>query len=219
MNLFMHYAFDKWMQRTYPHCPFARYADDAVVHCRSQAQAEQLLMSISSRLQACLLTMHPDKSKVVYCQDSNRQQKHPQTQFTFLGFTFRPRAAVNRQGKKFTSFLPAVSKEAMKGMRQRIRDWKLNRQTSATLERLARQYNPILRGWWNYYGKFYQTEMLKLRNYINQRLATWVQRKHRRLRRHKGQSFQWLSRVAEKQPSLFFHWRYHGRNDRIMGAV
>lgn len=219
MNLFMHYAFDQWMVRTHPRCLFARYADDAVVHCHTQAEAERLLMEIRNRLQDCLLTMHPDKSKVVYCKDSNRSWDYPQTQFTFLGFTFRPRVAVNRSGKRFTSFLPAVSVDAMKCMRQAIKGWNLNRQTFATLERFAHQYNPILRGWWNYYGSFYKTEMRKLFDYFNRRLVTWARRKYKKLKCHKRQSFQWLSRVAKRQPLLFFHWQMHGNNDRIMGAV
>jgi len=117
MNLFMHYAFDKWMERSHPQNPFARYADDAVVHCRSQAEAEQLLAEISKRLDKCGLTMHPEKSKTVYCRDSNRQGSYQQTQIVFLGFCFRPRVSRSRLGKKFTGFLPGVSKEAMKGMR------------------------------------------------------------------------------------------------------
>jgi len=219
MNLFMHYAFDQWVERTYPHCPFARYADDAVVHCHNQAEAEQLLKAISDRLQACLLTMHPDKYKVVYCKDSNRRLDYSQTQFTFLGFTFRPRVAVSRSGRKFTSFLPAVSADAMKSMRETIKGWTLNRQTFASLEQLACQYNPVLRGWWNYYGSFYKTEMRKLYDYLNQRLVTWARRKYRKLKCHKQRSFQWLSRIAKTQPCLFFHWQMCRSNDWIMGAV
>lgn len=219
MNLFMHYAFDQWVERTYPHCPFARYADDAVVHCHNQAEAEQLLKAISDRLQACLLTIHPDKSKVVYCKDSNRRLDYSQTQFTFLGFTFRPRVAVSRSGRKFTSFLPAVSADAMKSMCQTIKGWTLNRQTFASLEQLACQYNPVLRGWWNYYGSFYKTEMRKLYDYFNQRLVTWARRKYRKLKCHKQRSFQWLSRVAKTQPCLFFHWQMCRNDDWIMGAV
>lgn len=219
MNVFMHYAFDHWMQRTYPHCPFARYADDAVVHCSSQAEAEGLLEVISQRLQECLLTLHPDKSKVVYCKDSNRQHTYPQMQFTFLGFTFRPRVAVNRSGKKFTGFLSAVSKEALRDMRQQIRNWNLNKKTFANLDWLAKRYNPVLRGWWNYYGSFYQTEMLKLRNYLDLRLTTWVRRKYKRLMRRKRGSAVWLCRVANRHPTLFCHWQFHGANDWIMGAV
>ncbi len=208
--LFLHYVFDKWMERNYPQCLFARYADDAVVHCRSQTEAEEMLEAIAQRLQDCMLTMHPDKSKVVYCKDSNRREDYPQTQFTFLGFTFRPRVAGSRSGKRFTSFLPAVSDEAMKSMRKTIRGWNLNRQTFANLERLANQYNAILRGWWNYYGSFYKTEMRKLFYYFSQRLASWARRKYKKLKCHKRRSFQWLNRVAKRQPRLFFHWQFVG---------
>ena len=178
-----------------------------------------MLEEIRHRLRACRLTMHPDKSKVVYCKDSNRRQDYPHTRFTFLGFTFAARAAVSSGGKRFTSFLPAVSVDAMKCMRQVIRGWHLNRQTFATLDRLAQQYNPILLGWWNYYGRFYKTEMRSLIDYLNQRLAAWTRRKHKKLIGRKRRSFQWLSRVAKKQPRLFFHWRMLGNHDRIMKAV
>jgi len=130
MNLFMHYAFDTWMQRTSPNCPFARYADDAVVHCRSRTQAEYVMRSIASRLGDCGLTMHPEKSKVVYCKDSNRTGQHPHVSFTFLGFTFRPRKAHSKQDRLFTGFLPGASDDALRRMRQAVRRWRLNRQTT-----------------------------------------------------------------------------------------
>lgn len=146
MNLFMHYAFDTWMQRTSPNCPFARYADDAVVHCRSRKQAEYVMRSIASRLAACGLTMHPEKSKVVYCKDSNRRAGYPHVSFTFLGFTFRPRKALSKQDQLFTSFLPGASADALKRMRQAVRRWRLNRQTHVTLVDVARLYNPVIQG-------------------------------------------------------------------------
>jgi RNA-directed DNA polymerase len=96
MNLFMHYAFDTWMKRNNPQCPFARYADDAVVHCRTQEQAKEVMQSIALRLAECGLTMHPEKSKIVYCKDSNRTKPYPHVNFTFLGFTFRPRKALSK---------------------------------------------------------------------------------------------------------------------------
>ena len=219
MNLFMHYAFDKWMERTHPQCPFARYADDAVVHCRNQAEAEELLKHISGRLEDCFLTMHPDKSMVVYCKDSNRKLTYRQTQFTFLGFTFRPREVVNHLGKKFTGFIPGASVEAMKGMRQTIKGWRLNRQTFASVESLASKYNPVLRGWWNYYGSFYRTEMRKLFEYFNERLVMWARRKYKKLKCHKQRSFEWLYRVAKRQPKLFYHWEMCRTDGWIMGAV
>ena len=207
MNLFMHYAFDRWMQKMHPQCPFARYADDAVVHCRSQADAEHLLAKISERLAHCKLTMHPSKSKVVYCKDSNRRQDYPEVQFTFLGFTFRPRAAVAKQGQTFTSFLPAVSRDAIISMLRQIKSWQLQRQTATTIEDLSRRYNPVLRGWWNYYSSYYQSAMDRVYLQVDRKLAYWVRRKHKRLAGHVRQSLQWLDRLANRRPELFTHWQ------------
>lgn len=210
MNLFMHYAFDCWMQRTYPQCPFARYADDAVVHCRSQKQAEAVMQSIASRLEECGLTMHPDKSKIVYCKHSRRTGTYPNVQFTFLGFTFRPRKALNKQDRPFTSFLPGASDDALKRMRQTVRGWKLHRQTSAKLADLVQQYNPIIRGWWQYYGAFYRTAMLGLSSYIDGKLRQWARRKYKTLLMHKRRSVEWLGKMKEVFPQMFSHWSIGG---------
>ena len=210
MNLFMHYAFDYWMKRTYSCCPFARYADDAVVHCCSQKQAELVMHSIASRLEACGLTMHPEKSKVVYCKDSGRTGSYPHVQFTFLGFTFRPRDARNKQDRIFTSFQPGASNEATKRMRQTVREWKLHRQTPGTLAELAQQYNPVIRGWWNYYGEFYRTVMYKLLGYIDRKLEQWARRKYKHLSRHKQGSADWLRQMKRVHPEMFFHWSVAG---------
>ena len=159
MNLFMHYAFDVWMQRTNPSCPFARYADDAVVHCLNRKQAEEAMRSIALRLAECWLTMHPEKSRIVYCKSSSCKASYPHVQFTFLGFTFRPRSAINSQNRKFTGFMPGVSADALKRMRKEVRGWRIHRRTATTLAALAKQYNPVLRGWWNYFGEFYPSAM------------------------------------------------------------
>ena len=206
MNLFMHYAFDRWMQRTYPQCLFARYADDAVVHCRSQKQAEAVMQSIAFRLEACGLTMHPEKSKIVYCKDSNRTNAYSQVQFTFLGFTFRPREALNKQNRMFTSFLPGASDDALKRMRQTVRGWRIHRQSPDTLAGLAQQCNPTIRGWWNYYGAFYQSVMHGLFRYVDWKLECWARRKYKTLRRHKRRSVEWLYRMKDVYPRLFVHW-------------
>jgi group II intron reverse transcriptase/maturase len=181
MNLFMHYAFDKWMLRTMQSCPFARYADDAVVHCRSQRQAEHVMRAIALRLADCGLAMHPEKSTIVYCKDSNRRERYPQVSFTFLGFTFRPRRAKSHQGRHFTSFLPAASEVAMRRMRQAVRRWRLSRQTHVTLAEIAKLYNPVIQGWWNYYGAFYQTAMQEIFQHIDRALGRWVRRKFKTL--------------------------------------
>jgi RNA-directed DNA polymerase len=207
MNLFMHYAFDIWMKRTCPCCPFARYADDAVVHCVSKPQAEHVMQAIGERLTECGLTMHPEKTTIVYCQDSNRTESFPHVQFTFLGYTFRPRKAISKLHQVFTSFLPGVSADAMKRMRQAVRGWRIPRQTTATLAELAEKYNSVLRGWWNYYGTFYPTAMRELARHIDRKLEQWARRKYKTLTRHKRRSVEWLARMKECNPGLFAHWR------------
>jgi len=210
MNLFMHYAFDKWMQRTIPSCPFARYADDAVVHCRSQRQAEYVMRAIASRLADCGLTMHPEKSTIVYCKDSNRRKRYPQVSFTFLGFTFRPRRAKSHQGRYFTSFLPAASEVAMRRMRQAVRGWRLTRQTHVSLAEIAKLYNPVIQGWWNYYGAFYQTAMQEIFQHIDRALGRWVRRKFKTLSGRSRRSAAWLGKMQEAYPRLFCHWYVSG---------
>lgn len=205
MNLFMHYAFDVWMKRTNPLCPFARYADDAVVHCRSRKQAEDVMRSIASRLAECGLTMHPEKSKIVYCKDSNRTENHPHVHFTFLGFTFRPRKALSKTHRIFTSFLPGASSDAMKKMRQAVREWKLNRQTHVALAALAKLYNPIIQGWWNYYGAFYPTTMFQLYQHIDRALERWARRKYKNLSGRQRVSGHWLRKIKNAEPGLFYH--------------
>ena len=206
MNLFMHYAFDCWMQRNFPQCPFARYADDAVVHCRSQEQAQAVMQAIASRLAECGLTMHPEKSKIVYCKDRSRTRAYSNVTFTFLGFQFRPRRAKTKSGQVSTSFLPGVSPVAMKRMRDQVRGWRLTGQTSRPVGEVARQCNPTIRGWWNYYGAFYSSAMHALRRYLDRKLVRWARRKYKTLRRHKRRGEEWLQKMKEAQPWLFVHW-------------
>ena len=210
MNLFMHYTFDAWMKRVNPSCPFVRYADDAVVHCRTWKQAEEVMRSIALRLADCGLTMHPEKSKVVYCKDSNRTASYPHVSFTFLGFTFRPRVAINRQKRAFTNFLPGVSADALKRMRKEVRGWRIHRQTPGTLVELAQQYNPKIRGWWNYFGAFYRTAMRGLSQYIDQKLKLWARRKYKTLSRNKQRSAGWLRKMKNETPRMFSHWSVVG---------
>jgi RNA-directed DNA polymerase len=220
MNLFMHYCFDRWMQEKHPYCPFARYCDDAVVHCCSGKQAQWMLAVIGKRLEECGLKLNMQKSSIVYCKDSNRRETHARKQFTFLGYTFRPRGAEGRGGKKFQSFLPAVSKDAIKKMLRTIKSWKLSRQTPADIGELAAQYNPILRGWLNYYGHFYKSALHRVFRSFEETLVRWARRKYRKLERHKGRSFLWLWRLARRQPQLFTHWLvYRSACGRAVGAV
>ena len=220
MNLYMHYTFDAWMQREHPQTPFARYADDAVAHCRSESEARALLAAIDGRLKACRLEMHPEKSGVVYCKDNRRRKDYSRIQFTFLGYTFRPRAAQSPNGEVWTGFMPAVSTAAITRMRRSIRQWRLPRQTSVGLHELAQRYNATLRGWLNYYGRFYKSAMRAVFDHFDRGLLAWTRRKYRRFERHPRRARRWLTKTVNRQPRLFIHWLALGRfTVRTMGAV
>lgn len=210
-NLFLHYAFDIWMRRNHPDIQFERYADDVICHCSSQREVRALKKSLEARFLACHLTLHPEKTHVVYCRDSNRRGPFEEIQFEFLGFAFRPRCAKNRWGKLFTTFAPAASPLSLKKMRERIRGWRLRHHSHLPLDDVARMLNPVLRGWWQYYGRFYPTEMWnKLFRYFDERLGSWLRQKHKPLRGHRGRSLRLLNNIAQQKPELFVHWQILG---------
>ena len=206
-NLFLHYAFDMWMVREFPDIPFARYADDAVCHCRSEEQARFLRDALEQRFTQCGLTLHPAKTKIVYCKDSNRRKQHPVTSFDFLGYTFRPRLSMNRWGKGFVSFSPAISNKAQKAIRQTIRGWKLQLRSDKSLVDLSRMFGATIRGWIRYYGVFYRSALLDVLRNIDRRLVLWAMHKHKRLRGHRRRAEEWLSRIRRSYPHLFPHWQ------------
>lgn len=218
-NLFLHYAFDAWMSREFPSVPFERYADDAVVHCVSSRQAQRVQDAIAARFESVGLRLHPDKTRIVYCQDSNRRGSFKDTSFTFLGFTFRPRGARNSNGVAFTSFLPAVSNDALKKMGQVVRRWKLHRRTDLTFTELARMINPVVRGWMRYYGAFYHTALTTFLARINTYLVRWIRKKYRRYRGLREAHRAWAHAVANA-PRLFAHWQQvsHPLPLKMMGA-
>jgi RNA-directed DNA polymerase len=211
-NMFLHLAFDAWMQERHPDVPFERYADDVLVHCTTGQQAEDVKASIAARLLQCKLSLHPEKTKIVYCRDSNRQGPVWQHEkFDFLGYTFRPRRARNRRGGYFASFSPAVSGRAAKKIRQTIRrNWKLPRRTDKELSDLARMFNPVLRGWIIYYGAFHRSALWNVLRPLNWALSTWVQRKYKSFRGRRTRAARWLGGVARRDPALFAHWQLLG---------
>lgn len=207
-NLFLHYAFDVWMQRTFPHLCFERYADDAIVHCRNEGQAQSVLEAIRQRFAECGLELHAEKTRIVYCKDANRKRRHDNVAFDFLGFTFQPRRARNRQGKYFVSFLPAISTKAATGIRQTVRAWRIaSTRNNQSLEDLAKLIDPAVRGWMNYYGRYYRTKCIAVLQHINEALARWARWKFKRLRRRKTASIHWLGQLAERVPNLLVLWQ------------
>jgi len=206
-NLFLHYAFDKWMERTHPQNPWARYADDGVAHCRTRTEAEKLLGYLQSRFRECGLELHTDKTHIVYCKDDDRRSEYPETKFDFLGYTFRPRRSKNRFGKFFINFTPGVSNKACKVMRQTIRQWRFHLKPDKTIEDISRMFNPVLRGWINYYGRFYKSALYPVLRHMNRALIQWARRKYKRLSRHRRRAEYWLGRIARREPQLFAHWQ------------
>ncbi|MCA1601030.1 MAG: group II intron reverse transcriptase/maturase [Acidobacteria bacterium] len=207
-NLFMHYAFDAWLGREFPAVEFERFADDAVVHCATERQAHEVLAALSERLADVGLRLHPDKTKVVYCKDRKRRLSYKCTSFTFLGYTFRARKAPTRDGKSmFSAFLPAISRDALKDKGRIVRRWRLHLRTTLDLEELAEWMNPVIRGWMNYYGKFYRTEMFALLRRINTYLVRWARRKFKRLRSFK-RAKRWWNGLMKRVPGLFAHWEW-----------
>jgi RNA-directed DNA polymerase len=206
-NLFMHYAFDEWMKRKHPNNPWARYADDAVIHGRTLKEAEALLIHLEERFTECHLELNREKTRIVYCRDDDRKGNYPVTSFDFLGYTFRPRRSKNRWGKYFINFSPAVSNAACKRMRQTIRGWRLHLKVDRDIEDLSRMFNPVVRGWINYYSRFYKSQLYGVLRHLDRSLIFWVRRKYKKMTRHKQRASAWLARLAKQRPELFAHWQ------------
>ncbi len=206
-NIFAHYALDLWLGREFPAVPFERYADDVILHCKSEAQARVVLGATAERLAQVGLELNPDKTRIVYCKDSNRDGSHEHKQFTFLGYTFRPRLARTKAGKNFVSFSPAVADDAAKAIGRTIKRWRLHLWSGLTLADLARTINPIVWGWINYYGRFYRSKLISLLRRIDEYLVRWAMRKYKRLRGHPRRARSFLASVARREPALFAHWR------------
>ncbi len=220
-NLFLHYAFDLWMQREQPEVPFERYADDMICHCRSEQQAKRLKSAIEARLKACGLALHSKKTRIVYCRDQNRQRKdrYPDESFNFLGYRFQARRAKGRQCDVFVGFLPGVSPEAMKRFNQKLHKLRIHCRSDRSLNDLAQALNPMIRGWLNYFSHYYPSALYDWCRYFNDILVKWAKRKYKKFKRRPTKAANWLGQIAKRQPNLFAHWRLGGLNDRTIGAV
>ena len=208
-NLFMHYAYDKWMERTFPNSPMCRYADDGLAHCKTRGEAEEILTALAERCKECGLELHPEKTRIVYCKDDDRNENNEsEYKFTFLGFSFRPRRSKSKYGKYFVNFLPAVSSEALGAMRKVVRRWKLHCRVDKTILELSRMFSPIIRGWINYYSKFYKSELYSLFKYLNKKLIFWAMRKYKGLKRHRRRAQGFLAKIAKAKPGLLPHWKF-----------
>ena len=218
-NLFLHYAFDTWMARSFPRIPFERYADDAICHCKSAEEAQALWGVLADRFAGCKLVLHPEKTKIVYCKDANRRGDFPNQAFDFLGFSFRARKTVWQGTIHAHGFMPGVSPKALKAISRTIRRWALHHHSDKSLQDLAKAYNPYIQGWINYYGHFYRTQLRPTLKRIDAYVIRWARRKFKRLRRKTKGARDWFERLRRANPTLLAHWQLCHGNGRTSGAV
>lgn len=204
-NLFLHFGLDKWLEKNYPQTKFVRYADDAVVHCSTEKEAKQLLEAINERMRQIGLRLNETKTKIVYCKDYRRKQNAELVQFGFLGFSFQPRKAQSKfgKGKSFTAFVPEISKDNQKKIRENIRETVNWRNTSQQIEQIAEQLNSKLRGWINYFGGYGKRQLNQTLMYLELKLLKWIARKHKQGIR---KSLNQLQTLKEQKPTLFYYW-------------
>lgn len=205
-NLFMHYAFDIWMIRTNPQAPFERYADDAIIHCHTEAEAEGILKQLRQRLGECKLELHPTKTKIIYCQDKDRKKEYPNTEFDFLGYTFRRIFIKDKLGRLQFNFLPSVSKKSAKAFRDKIKAIRLHSLTGSKIEMIAERINPVVRGWLNYFTKYNPSAVKYTIDCLNRILIKWAMCKYKKFRGHRKRAEKWLRELAKREPNMFPHW-------------
>lgn len=205
-NLFMHYTFDLWMQKNHPYCPFERYADDTVIHCRTEAQAQFILGKVRERMKQCKLELHPEKTKIVYCKDKDRTKTYTGTSFDFLGYTFQGIYIKDRLGRFQMNFLPSVSKKAAQSLKDKIKAMELHKRSGAKIEMIAETINPVVQGWMNYFGRYNRSAMRNTLGVIQRRLIKWVMCKYKRFQGHRRRAERWLDEVRKREPGMFAHW-------------
>jgi RNA-directed DNA polymerase len=214
-NLFLHYVFDVWMAKNFPANPWSRYADDAVIHCNTEQQAQKILAELEQRYNECGLELHPGKTKIVYCNRNGRKGDYPNREFDFLGFTFRRRTARDKDNKIFMAFTPAASKSAQKAMRAKTKDQSFHRRTDLELGDIAKMFNPVLRGWYEYYGKYRSSELYSVFRHFNKTLVAWAMRKYKKVGGSKTRAVNFLVKTAKKRPNLLFHWKFGMRGSFV----
>lgn len=207
-NLFLHYGFDKWLEKTDPTANFARYADDVIVHCRSKRHAEHILMLINQRINNIDLELHPDKTKIVYCKDYRRKEKYPVVKFDFLGYSFQPRTTKSKKTQGvFLGFDCAISISSCKRIADKLGELEVEKMTFKSVVGIAQKLNPRIRGWINYYGKYRISNLHSVFKLVNLRLVRWARIRYKRYKTSIKRAYKWLTRVQQQYPYLFYHWQ------------
>jgi group II intron reverse transcriptase/maturase len=206
-NLFMHYAFDVWMKTNYPDCLFERYADDAIVHCKTLGKTKRVLKSLEKRMNEIGLQLHPEKTRIAYCKDEDRKGEYPITEFEFLGYTYKARYIRCRDGKMRNNFICYVSKQSGKFFRDKIKTLEIHKKTGSTIQMISEILNPLIRGWMNYFGKYSPSAMKYTLAVIENRIIKWAMSKYKYFRGRRKRAEKWLSQVKQREPALFAHWK------------
>lgn len=207
-NLFLHYAMDKWLEQTHPTVKYVRYADDAILHCKSKAQADYVLQTLGRRMQNCELELHPEKTKIVYCKDYRRQGTYANVQFEFLGYSFQPRSTCPKgKGKLFLGFDCAISTSSKKRIIAKMRELDIPHLSHKSIVGVAQSLEPYIRGWINYYGKFRISMLNPIFQLLRRRLVQWVRQRYKRYKTSVNRAYEWLGRIRKQFPTLFYQWR------------
>lgn len=207
-NLFLHYAIDKWLEQNHTTVKYVRYADDAILHCKSKVQAEYVLRNLKRRMLECGLELHPEKTKIVYCKDYRRQAEHENVKFDFLGYSFQPRTSKSKKtGDLFLGFDCAISISSKKRIVRKMRELDIEHLTHKSIVGVAQFLEPYIRGWINYFGKFRLSELNPIFQLLRKRLVKWARKRYKRYNKSLNKAYDWLDRVRVQFPTLFYQWR------------
>lgn len=206
-NLYLHYVLDKWLEKNHKGIRFVRYADDVIIHCRSEEETKTILESVKIRLGACGLRLHEQKTKIVYCQDYRREKKDFPKKFDFLGFSFQPVSKKSHRGGMFLGYNCVISTSSKKRIVQELKQAKIHRWSGQTIEEIASYLSPKIRGWVNYYGKFCRNDLQRVFRVLHFRLMKWVLNKYKVFGRSIRKSYTYLIQLHTHRPELFYHWK------------
>ena len=204
-NMYLDEVFDWWITREYPGVRFERYADDIIIHCNSHTESLKIMEAIRARMAEYGLTLHPDKTKIVYCKCKGRKENYPEVTFTFLGYEWKPRKAKDRNGISFLAFTPAISTKAKQKIRDKIKLWGIKHKIHMELEDIAKGINAILQGWKTYYGRFRKSEFDATLKYLDKQLMKWIRKKYK-LKKSDAKAWAKLEVIKQSTPKLFAHW-------------
>lgn len=206
-NLFLHYVIDKWLEKYIPGVKYTRYADDMVIHCRSEQDCKVVLQQVIQRFRQCKLEVNESKTHLVYCKDDFRKGSAETVKFDFLGYTFKPRTTKTKPTQLGLRFDLGISKKSRVKITQELRRSKYLMRTDITLEQVAQYLNPKITGWINYYGKYRKYLLRTIIRRINRRIQRWMRAKYKRLKNSVARAAKMLKRISEETPQLFAHWR------------